>query len=247
MSDLPGTPNLKALFINCSISQSAEKSHTQKLLNTAAHVMEEAGVTVEQIYALDYRIAFGMVEDGAEIGRDDDWPRIQDKVFDADILVIGTPIWLGTKSSVATQVIERLYAYSGHTNDKGQYRYYGKVGGVCITGNEDGAKNCAKDILYALQHIGFTIPPQSDFAWLGEIGPGPSYGDTSYSDQQLAVPAGFDSDFTNRNTTVACWNMIHLARLLKNNDGLPALGNVAANWKNQPHANPFKANNIEGN
>jgi multimeric flavodoxin WrbA len=42
--------------------------------------------------------------------------------------VIGTPIWLGDKSSMCTRVIERLYANSGELNDAGQYAYYGKVG-----------------------------------------------------------------------------------------------------------------------
>lgn len=237
--------SLKALFINCSISKDADASHTQKLLNTAADIMKAEGVDVEHIYALDHTIAFGMVEDGASIGRADDWPAIQKKVFDVDILIIGTPIWLGAKSSVATQVIERLYAYSSQTNQHGQYNYYGKVGGVCITGNEDGAKHCAMDILYALQHIGYTIPPQSDFAWLGEIGPGPSYGDTSFNGAALAEPAGFASEFTNRNTTIACWNMIHMARLLTSQNGIPPIGNVATNWKGVSHAQPDASNKLK--
>ena len=30
-------------------------------------------------------------------------------------------------------------------------------------------------ILYALQHLGFVVPPQADAGWIGEAGPGPSY------------------------------------------------------------------------
>lgn len=233
---------LRALYINCSLSADAQSSHTQKLLNTAAELMRTEGVEVEQIYALDHTIAFGMVQDGSELGRSDDWPQIQQKVFDADILLLGTPIWLGAKSSVANQVIERLYAYSAETNQKGQYKYYGKVAGVCITGNEDGAKHCAMEMLYALQHIGYTIPPQSDFAWLGEVGPGPSYGDTSFGDTQLDAPAGFDREFTNKNTTIACWNLMHMAKLLRGNDGIPTEGTVGAEWRDSTHADPGAAN-----
>ncbi|MEQ9447870.1 MAG: flavodoxin family protein, partial [Rhodospirillaceae bacterium] len=81
------------------------------------------------------------------------------------------------KSSVCTRVIERLYGYSGKLNDKGQYAYYGRVGGCVITGNEDGVKHCSMNILYSLQHLGYVIPPQSDTGWIGEAGPGHSFGD----------------------------------------------------------------------
>lgn len=80
----------------------------------------------------------------------------------SQILVIGSPIWLGEKSSTCTKVVERLYGFSGVLNDAGQYAYYGRVGGCLITGNEDGIKHCSMSILYALQHIGCVIPPQAD-------------------------------------------------------------------------------------
>jgi multimeric flavodoxin WrbA len=57
----------------------------------------------------------------------DDWPQIYKKVKAANILVITSPIWLGEKSSVCTQTIERLYASSGDLNEHGQYAYYGRV------------------------------------------------------------------------------------------------------------------------
>ena len=79
----------------------------------------------------------------------------------ADILVVTSPIWLGEKSSICTKVIERLYANSHLLNEAGQYAYYGRVGGCLITGNEDGAKHCAMNILYSLQHLGYTVPPQA--------------------------------------------------------------------------------------
>ena len=98
MSDFTG---LKAVFLNCSIKKDRAQSHTQLLMNRAAGIMEAEGVSVEHIYALDYDIAFGMVKDGAKETpkQKDDWPAIQKKIMAADILVIGTPIWLGVKSS----------------------------------------------------------------------------------------------------------------------------------------------------
>ena len=36
--------------------------------------------------------------------------------------------------------------------------------------------------------------------------------------------------FTNRNATFMTWNLLHLARLLKDNGGVPAHGNQRAGW-----------------
>src|SRR3546814_12480038 len=101
----------------------------------------------------------------------DDGPRLCERVMATDILVLCTPIWLGEQSSVCRRVIERLYAESGKTGDNGQYLYYGRVGGALVTGNEDGIKHCASSLLYALNHIGYTIAPAADAGWIGEAGP----------------------------------------------------------------------------
>lgn len=148
------------------------------------------------------------------------------RVMHADILVMAGPIWLGDNSSQTKKVIERLYACSSILNEAGQYAFYGRVGGCLITGNEDGVKHCAMDILYSLQHLGYSIPPQADAGWLGEIGPGPSYGDKKDSGGR----EGFDNDFTNRNTTFMTWNLMHLARMLKEAGGFPAYGNQRSKW-----------------
>ena len=228
--------DLKALLINCSIKHDRTGSHTQRLLNRVAGVMEREGVWVSQLYALEHKIAFGMIKDGHDEGLEDEWPAIQAKIMSADILVIGTPIWLGVKSSVATLVIERMYAYSGDRNAKGQWLYYGKTGGCVVTGNEDGIKACARDVLYCLQHIGYMIPPQADCGWIGEAGPGASYGDTEFEGKKFDPPVGYDNDFTNRNATFMAWNLMHTARVLKDAGGLPAVGNTPADWEHVTNA-----------
>jgi multimeric flavodoxin WrbA len=185
--------------------------------------MERNGVSVDVLRPVDHDIAPGVYPDMREHGWErDDWPSIYEKVKAADILVVTTPIWLGEKSSVCTKLIERLYANSSELNDAGQYAYYGRVGGCLVTGNEDGAKHCAMNILYSLQHLGYVIPPQADAAWLGEAGPGPSYLDEG--------SGGPENDFTNRNTTFMTWNLLHLARMLKAEGGVPAHGNQRALW-----------------
>jgi len=228
--------DLKALLLNCSIKIDKTESHTQRLLNRVAGIMKTKGVTVKHEYILNYAIAFGMIKDGKSTGQKDDWPKIQKKILAADILVLGSPIWLGVKSSVATLVIERMYAYSGDHNEKDQYLYYGKTGGCVITGNEDGIKHCSMDILYALQHIGYMVPPQADCGWIGEAGPGPSYGDTLWNGKKIDPPMGYDNDFTNRNATFMAWNLMHTARMLKDNGGIPAIGNTTKNWQHVTNA-----------
>jgi multimeric flavodoxin WrbA len=215
--------DLSALFINCTLKRSPEVSNTQGLMDISEEIMRRNGVAVENIRAVDHQIATGVWPDMTEHGWEaDEWPAIFEQVLAADILVLGMPIWLGEKSSVATQVIERLYGNSSQLNDDGQYAYYGRVGGCLVTGNEDGIKHCAMNVLYSLQHLGYVIPPQADSGWIGEAGPGPSYLDEG--------SGGPENDFTNRNTTFAAWNMLHLARMLKDAGGIPAHGNQRPAW-----------------
>ena len=214
--------DLSALLFNCSLKRSPEPSHTAILIDVSRGIMEKQGVATDVIRVADRDIATGVEPDMREHGwKTDEWPEIFDAVLGAYIVVVAGPIWLGDNRSVTKRLIERLYANSGLMNEAGQYAYYGKVAGCLITGTEDGIKHCAMDVLYSLQHLGFTIPPQADAGWIGEAGPGTSYGDDG---------AGFDNDFTNRNTTFMTWNLMHLARLLKDAGGVPAYGNQRHLW-----------------
>jgi multimeric flavodoxin WrbA len=215
--------DLTAIFVNCTLKRSPEVSNTQGLADHSIAIMQRLGVEVEVVRAIDHDIATGVYPDMTEHGWErDEWPEIFDKVLAADILVLLSPIWLGEKSSVCSRVIERLYGNSHLLNDEGQWAYYGRVGGCIITGNEDGAKHCAMNILYSLQHLGFAIPPQADSCWLGEAGPGPSYLDPG--------SGGPENDFTNRNTAFLTWNLLHVARMLKDAGGIPAHGNQVSLW-----------------
>jgi multimeric flavodoxin WrbA len=214
---------LTAIFINCTLKPSPQVSNTEGLIKISRDIMEKHGVQTTLIRAVDHNIAPGVYLDMTEHGfQTDEWPTIQKQVMDADILVMCGPIWLGDNSSETKKVIERLYGYSSEVNERGQYAYYGKVGGCLITGNEDGAKHCSMNILYSLQHLGYTIPPQADAGWVGEAGPGPSYLDKG--------SGGPSNDFTNRNTTFMTWNLMHLAHMLKKAGGIPAYGNQRSAW-----------------
>ena len=215
--------DLRAMYINCTLKRSPEVSNTQGLIDVSTTIMRKHGVDVEVLRAVDHDIATGVYPDMTEHGwASDEWPEIYERVAASDILVIAGPIWLGDNASVTRMIIERLYANSSELNEAGQYAFYGKVGGALITGNEDGVKHCSMSILYSLQHIGCTIPPQADAGWIGEVGPGPSYLDED--------SGGPENDFTNRNTTFMTWNLMHLARMLKDCGGIPTYGNQRAAW-----------------
>jgi len=202
---------MKAIYINCSLKSGDNPSHTEGLMKKSTKILKSENIEVEIVRLADLAIHATIVP----VFKEDDWPELYEKILESHILVIGTPIWLGVKSSLATKLIERLYAHSAEKNDQGQAIYYNKVGGVVATGNEDGAKNVCTEITYALMHLGFTIPPQVDAYWVGEAGPGPSY-----------LDAGTENEFTQRNTRIMTWNLIHFARLLDQHP-IPATGNKA--------------------
>lgn len=226
--------DISVIFINCTLTKSPKSSHTETLIKKSQEIMDRQFVKTEIIRSIDYNIASGVYGDMREHGWEkDDWPDIYNKVMSTDILVLAGPIWLGDNSSEMKKVIERLYGNSTMLNAFGQYAYYGKVGGCLITGNEDGLKHCAMNVLYSLQHIGYTIPPQADAGWVGEIGPGESYGDILRAGNDKGLRAGFDNDFTNRNITFMTWNMLHISRMLKDNGGVNPYGNQRKAWDNR--------------
>lgn len=219
--------DLTAVFFNGTLEPSPRPSHTDLLIEPSRRIMQRHGVTTSVIRSVDHVIAPGVYPDMTQYGAErDDWPALWKQVEAADIVVIAGPIWLGDNSSETKRVIERLYAHSGELNDKGQYSMYGKVGGCLIGGNEDGVKHCAMNVLYSLQHVGFTVPPNADAGWIGEAGPGPSYGD-ELDDGSFA---GVDNEFTQRAITFMTWNLMHFAKLLKGSGGIPAEGNQRAEW-----------------
>ncbi|WP_329378759.1 flavodoxin family protein [Streptomyces sp. NBC_01716] len=215
--------DLTALYINCTLKPSPLQSHTQGLIDRSRAIVEERGGSTDVLRAVDHDIATGIYPDMTEHGfATDEWPALYERVMAADILVLAGPIWLGDNSSVTKRVIERLYGCSSLLNDQGQYAYYGRVGGCLITGNEDGVKHCSMNVLYSLQHLGYTIPPQADAGWIGAAGPGPSYLDPG--------SGGPENDFTNRNTAFMTWNLMHVAAMLKHGGGIPAYGNQRTEW-----------------
>ena len=168
--------DLRAVVFNGTLKRSPEPSQTDGLLAIARGIIERVGVRGRRGPHGRPRDPAGRLarHDRARLRRATTSRRsTATSSSPADIIIIAGPIWLGDQSSQTRKIIERLYAYSGEVNAAGQWSYYGKVGGAVTTGNEDGGKHVSAQVLYALQHIGLTVPPQSDAYWNGEAGPGP--------------------------------------------------------------------------
>ena len=206
------------MLLNCTIKKSPAVSNTEALMDKVIEHLDAQGVECEKVRVVDHNIPFGVSSDE---GPGDKWPPILEKLLAADIIIIGTPIWFGVRSSVCQLVIERLDGTYNTTNVHGQYPLYGKVGGVVVTGNEDGAHDAAANTLFNLSHLGLTIPPNADTYWLGEAGPGPSY-----------IEAGGENHpYTQTTTKWMAHNVVHLARMIKAAGGIPAEGNTVPGWQ----------------
>lgn len=203
---------MRALLLNCTLKKSPAVSNTEALMRHVVEWYDRLGVSSEIVRVLDYDVRFGVTSDE---GDGDQWPLILDKIMACDILVLGMPIWFGVRSSVAQLVVERLDGTYTERNAAGQYPLYNKVGGVVVTGNEDGAHDCAATTLFNLSHLGCVIPPNADTYWVGDAGPGPSYIEAH----------GEDHPYTQRTTRWMAHNTVHLARILAANP-IPAEGNT---------------------
>src|SRR5436305_3831093 len=203
---------INALILNCTLKKSPEESNTEALIDIVTGNLDELGVAHETIRPVDFNIPFGVVND---MGDGDEWPQILDKILAADIVIMGMSIWFGVRCSVAQMVIERLDGTYASTNDVGQYPMYNKVGGVVVTGNEDGAHASAETTVFNMTHLGFTMPPNCDTYWVGDAGPGPSF-----------IEAGGDKHpYTLKTAGWMAHNVVHMARILKEHP-IPPEGNT---------------------
>jgi multimeric flavodoxin WrbA len=193
-------PPLRCLMLNCTLKP-AGASSTQVLLEQLAAALSDRDVRTEHVRVAAHDVRPGV---SADEGDGDDWPEIRSRILDADIVVVGSPIWLGNPSSVCRRVLERCDAFLGETDDGGRMPTFGKVAGVVVTGNEDGAHNVIAQVYQGLADCGFTIPTNAGVYWVGE-----AMGSTDYADLD-EVPEGVAAT-----TQTAATNLAHLARLLR--------------------------------
>ncbi len=194
---------LTAFGFNCSLKSASgkETSSTDALLKQIFDALAKHGVTGEIVRAVDHDIKPGVKSDE---GEGDAWPDLRKRLLAADILVIGSPIWLGQPSSVCKRVLERMDAFLDEKDDRGRMPSYGKIALIGVVGNEDGAHHVGAEVAQALFEVGFTIPAGGSTYWVGE-----AMGSKEYK------------EFKEPPKAVAQWtkmlasNTAHLARLLK--------------------------------
>jgi multimeric flavodoxin WrbA len=165
---------MRATMLNCTLKPSPEESNTQKSADHVLEALANRGVSVEVHRLVDLDI-----KPGVETEMGDDWTGVHQAIVGSEILIIGTPTWLGQPSSIAKKALERMDAMLSETDDEGRPVAYNKVAGVVVTGNEDGAHHVISQISGALIDIGFTVPGQSWTYWNRGPGPGPTYGETN--------------------------------------------------------------------
>ncbi len=197
---------MKALIINCTLKKSPSISNTQTLIDKGVKILQKENVETEVVRLVDFDIKPGT---STNEGEGDEWPLILEKIKQCNILIIGTPVWVGRLASTAQRVIERLDAIfheEGFTDEENeQYFTYNKVAGCLVTGNEDGAHSCAAHVLWAMQEFGFTIPPNVNAYWVNKAGPGKSY-----------IEAGGERHlYTNKTLYNSIYNLLYFANLLQ--------------------------------
>ena len=200
---------LSAIAINCTLKRSGgEPSSTDKMIGLIAGELRKHGVEVrETIRIADHDVKPGVTSDE---GEGDAWPDIRKRILDCDILIFGTPIWLGQPSSLAKRVVERMDAFFSETDDAGRTPSFGKVAVVGIVGNEDGAHHVTAALLQALNDTGWTIPAQAACYWVGEAMHKTDFKDLPKVPDNVQGLAG-----------ILAANAVHVANLLK---GAPYLG-----------------------
>ncbi|MCD0503982.1 flavodoxin family protein [Bordetella petrii] len=192
---------LNAIAINCTLKKSPASSSCEKLLGQVADELRGLGATCDLMRAVDHAIAPGVTSDE---GPGDEWPDLRRRILAADIVILGTPIWLGHLSSVCQRVLERMDAFLGELDEGGRMPPYGKVAGVAVVGNEDGAHHVSAELFQALNDVGFTLPAGGCTYWVGE-----AMHKTDFQD----LPA--TPEKTAQATRELALNCMHLARLLR--------------------------------
>jgi multimeric flavodoxin WrbA len=192
---------LNALVLNCTLKPAPTASSSETLGNELLEALAEHDVAGEMVRVVDERVKFGVQVDE---GDGDGWPAIRQKMLAADILVLATPIWMGQPAAVCKMVLERLDAELAETDDEGRMLTYGKVAGLAVVGNEDGAHHVSAEVYQALNDVGFTIPANGVTYWVGEAMQGTDYKDKDPRPEK-----------TRQTTETLAANAAHLARLLK--------------------------------
>ncbi|MGA9582886.1 MAG: NAD(P)H-dependent oxidoreductase [Allosphingosinicella sp.] len=194
---------LTAIAINCTLKRSGgEDSSTDKMIGLLVSELKKRDVEFRgTIRIADHEVKPGVTSDE---GEGDEWPALRRRILEADILIFGTPIWLGQMSSLAKRVAERMDAFLSETDARGRMPSFGRVALVAVVGNEDGAHNVCAQLYQALSDTGWTLPASAVAYWVGEAMGGVDFRDLP------AIP-----DKVLESAAMAASNSAHLAGMLK--------------------------------
>jgi len=140
-------------------------SNTEVLSEFLAGRLKKGGIESEIVKLVDHNIPPGTYSD---MGDGDEWPAILNKLREAEIIVLATPIWWNNQSSLIQRVIERLDELHDHLLAGKPSGLEGKVGGIVITGDSDGAQTVIGNLSNFFNAIGLLIPPFATLSVLWE-------------------------------------------------------------------------------
>jgi len=164
----PERDKLKAIFLLATLKHKrggGEFSHTEVLSDFVAECLREHNVQSQIVRLVDYEIPPGT---RSNMGKGDKWPGILQKALASDIIIFATPIWWGIQSSLMQRAIERLDELHTELRATGKSRLANKVGGIVITGEEDGEQHITGNIANFMLNIGVTVPPQCSVSYQGD-------------------------------------------------------------------------------
>jgi multimeric flavodoxin WrbA len=164
----PAAQKLNAIFLLATLKHKrggGEFSHTEVLSELVIEQLSNYNVKSEIVRLADYNIKPGT---RLNMGKGDEWPAIAQNILAADIIVFATPIWWGNQSSLMQRTIERLDELHDELRETGKSRLANKVGGIVITGEEDGEQHITGNISNFLLSIGVTLPPLCAVSYQGE-------------------------------------------------------------------------------
>ena len=224
----PDFSNLKALFINTTLTRSPGVSHTQLTNRRERNHHGQTGSRGRSIPLRGPSDRNRGVSGHARtrMGRGCMAQSVR-RVQTADILVIAGPIWLGDNSSETKK---------SHRAAVRLFRRVERQGPVAVLRQGRGLSDHGKRGRHQALCIQCALQPSAHRLLRsrrsrtpgGSEKQGPGRATATFSEDGTRL--GVDNEFTNRNTTFMTWNMLHMARMLKSAGGFPAQGNQRSEW-----------------
>jgi multimeric flavodoxin WrbA len=140
-------------------------SNTQTLCEFLQKHLQEQQIESNIIKLVEHNILAGTY---SNMGKEDAWPEILKQILAAEIIIFATPIWWNNQSSEMQRVIERLDELHDEIMAGKTSRLAGKVGGIVITGDSDGAQSIIANLANFFNAIGLLLPPYATLSVLWE-------------------------------------------------------------------------------